>query len=272
MWKPEDNLISSEDLHGLLGNPQLVIADSRSDLLDKEVGFRQYRESHIPNAMFVSVDEDLADPPGRRGRHPLPSKERFADFLGRSGISNESHVVVYDGGNGMFVCRLWWMLRWLGHEKVSVLDGGFAGWQEAGFETATDIPVPKPTEFAIGTPLTRTVTAEEVLNHRGVLVDARAEDRFQGFNETMDHTAGHIPGAICSPFLKNIGSDGKFTRNPNKFEGVSKDADVICYCGSGVTATNNILAMLVSGFDEPALYPGSWSEWIEDPSRPKVPE
>lgn len=271
MWKPEDNLISVSELNSRLGESLLVVADSRCDLFDKELGFRQYRESHIPGAIFASIDEDLADPPGRRGRHPLPTKERFADFLGRSGISNESHVVVYDGGNGMFVCRLWWMLRWLGHEQVSVLDGGYSAWQEAGFETATDIPVPNPTEFTIGRPLTRTVTAEEVLNHQGVLVDARAEDRFQGQNETMDHTAGHIPGAICSPFVDNIGSDGKFTRDPKKFKDVARESDVICYCGSGVTATNNILALTLLGYPEPALYPGSWSEWIEDSSRPKIP-
>ena len=271
MWKPEDNLISVEDLKKRLGNDELVVADSRSDLFDKELGFRQYRESHIPGAIFVSVDDDLADPPGRRGRHPLPTKERFADFLGKSGISNESHVVVYDGGNAMFACRLWWMLRWLGHERVSVLDGGFAAWQEAGFDTSSDIPVPTSAHFEIGSPLTRTVTADDILPLSGILLDARTEDRFQGLNEIVDHTAGHIPGAVCSPFVDNIGSDGKFTRDPRKFESIDKDSDVICYCGSGVTATNNILALTLLGYPEPALYPGSWSEWIEDPSRPKIP-
>lgn len=271
MWKPEDNLISPEKLHGFLGKPQLVIVDSRCDLIDRDLGFRQYCESHIPGAIFASIDEDLADPPGKRGRHPLPSKERFVEFLDRSGISNDSHVVVYDGSNAMFSCRLWWMLRWVGHERVSVLDGGFAAWQAAGFQTSTDISVPSPTKFSVGDPITRMVTADEVTNHRGLLLDARTEDRFQGLNETMDHTAGHIPGAVCSPFVDNTGPDGKFTRDPGKFEGISGDADVICYCGSGVTATNNILALIVLGYDEPALYPGSWSEWIEDPDRPRIP-
>lgn len=268
MWKPEDNLISVDGLHARLGDADLRIADSRSDLLDPDLGMRQYLDSHIPGAFFVSLEKDLSDPPGSRGRHPLPTRERFVASLGQWGITNDSHVVVYDAGNAMFSCRMWWMLRWLGHERVSVLDGGFAAWLDAGYETSSDIPVPVQSTFAMGQPLTKTATADEVANHGGVLLDARTEDRFHGMNETMDHTAGHIPGAVCSPFPENLGPDGKFTRDPAKFANVAKEAKVICYCGSGVTATNNILALVVAGYDEPILYPGSWSEWIEDDTRP----
>lgn len=268
MWKPEQNLISAEELHSKLGDSSIVIADSRSDLMDPELGYRQYLDSHIPGALFVSLEEDLSDPPGARGRHPLPTKDRFVDSLCRWGVSDESHVVVYDAGNSMFACRMWWMLRWVGHPRASVLDGGFSAWCDAGFETSSDIPVPQPTSFTVRESLTRTATADDVAQHPGVLVDARTEDRFHGMNETIDHTAGHIPGAFCSPFLQNLGPDGKFTRDPSKFEGIPMHKDVICYCGSGVTATNNILAMVVAGYEEPALYPGSWSEWIEDPERP----
>ena len=160
------------------------------------------------------------------------------------------------------------MMRWLGHQRVSVLDGGIAAWNEAGFETTTDIPEFPVSEFQANEPLTKLVTADELLNFDGVLIDARARDRFRGLNETIDHTSGHIPGARCSPCSENIGNDGRFTRDPSKFSFVNNDANVVCYCGSGISANSNILAMLVSGYPEPALYPGSWSEWIEDSSRP----
>ncbi len=267
MWQPKDNLISAEQLNSRIEDSDLVVVDSRSDLKDRQLGYNQYLASHIPGAVFVSVDDDLADTPGVRGRHPLPPKDRFVDLVCKLGISNDSHVVVYDAGNSMFACRLWWMMRWVGHERVSVLDGGFDAWQAGGFAVSTDIPPAVRCTFETREPLTRTVTAEQVASHIGILLDARTSDRFHGENELMDHTAGHIPGAICSPFLDNIGPSGKFTRDPAKFSMVSKDADVICYCGSGVTATNNILALVVAGYGEPALYPGSWSEWIENSDR-----
>ena len=264
----EQYLIQAQELAESIREPDTVVVDCRHDLQDPDLGRNQYLEEHIPGAIFASLDSDLAAPPGIHGRHPLPSKSEFAETLESWGISNRSFVISYDNQTSMFACRLWWMLRWLGHNNVAVLDGGFAAWKSAGLSTSSEIPEPQTVSFSVGTQLTRTVTADEVLAHNDVLLDARAEDRFHGMNETIDHKAGHIPNAQCSPFAANVDQQGKFILNPDKFKQVAQDADIICYCGSGVSATHNVLALLLAGYSEPALYPGSWSEWIEDPTRP----
>lgn len=264
----EQFLIEADELSTLVEQNACVVVDCRAGLEDHELGFRSYLEGHIPGAVFASLETDMSDRPSSRGRHPLPERSRFASVLEGFGVSNNSEIIAYDASNSMFACRLWWMVRWLGHSRVRVLNGGFAAWSEAGLTVSTEIPKPRPASFEINPPLTRTVSADDVAGFTGLLLDARAEDRFQGRNETIDHTAGHIPGAISTPFMKNLGGADKFLENLSRFKELSRESEIICYCGSGVSATHNIMALRLAGYDEPALYPGSWSEWIEDPERP----
>ena len=270
MWAPDDNLIAVEQLASIQDDPNIVIFDCRYELTNPDAGHKLYLQGHIPNATFAYVTGDLADSPGTRGRHPLPSREKFLETVRDWGVTNDSHVVTYDQGLAIFACRLWWMFRWLGHERVSVLDGGFEAWKSAGFSQSNDGIKRSQSTFAAKPPLTHLADANEVLNHHGVLIDARAENRFRGEVEPIDHTAGHIPGAICRPSSLNLDRSLKFTRDGSRFDMVTDDAKVICYCGSGISATHNIFSIVLTGRKEPALYPGSWSEWIEDPSRPVV--
>ena len=268
MWKSEDNLISATTLKSLIGRGKVVIFDCRFDLRNIELGHQQYLAGHIPSARYISLDDDLADQPGKRGRHPLPRREDFATVLRSHGVNNDSFIVAYDDSNSIFACRLWWMVRWAGHEKIAILNGGLKSWLATGLALTTTQSDPKYGTFALKTPLTRQVEVDDVQSHQGVLIDARSTDRFHGQNENMDHTAGHIPGALCCPFSDNLDESGLFVAAGKNFEKVSKNEDIISYCGSGVTATHNILALILAGYDEPALYAGSWSEWIENPTRP----
>jgi thiosulfate/3-mercaptopyruvate sulfurtransferase len=263
---------------GLLIEPQSVtdthlVFDCRSSLADKSAGRQLYEAAHIPNARFADLEQDLSSTPGPGGRHPLPAKDDFAASLRRWGVSNHSSIVCYDQNNGAFAARMWWMMRWLGHEDVAVLNGGLDAWQSASLPL-TDEPtdIASPGSFQPGRALTREVTAEELPSDNLILIDARDRPRFLGEVEPIDPIAGHIPGAICAPFSGNL-EEGRF-RTPEslkaRFEsaGIARSANNVCYCGSGVTAAHNILAMLLAGYEEPALYPGSWSEWITDPHRP----
>ncbi len=247
------------------------VLDCRARLGDPGAGRQAYAQGHIPGAVHADLDRDLADPPGSNGRHPLPTRERWLATCRRWGLNDEDAVVTYDDVGGAFAARAWWMLRWLGHSNVAVLDGGLHAWQriQPG-PLQTESPVPAPGNFSDRTPLTRTVAAAEITpGTHSTLVDARVSARFEGQEEPIDHTAGHIPGAVCLPNGDNLTADGYFKPASElhaRFAGLSED--IICYCGSGVTAAHNILAMVSAGLPEPALYPGSWSEWIEDPSRP----
>ncbi|MYC25716.1 MAG: sulfurtransferase [Gammaproteobacteria bacterium] len=270
MWRPEDNVISVDDLVAIQDDPKTVIFDCSYELTNPDAGHKLYTQGHIPNSIFAYVTGDLAEPPGERGRHPLPTREVFLDTVRSWGVKNDSHVISYDQGLAIFACRLWWMFRWLGHEKVSVLDGGLSAWKAAGQPLSTDVNELSHSMFEPKDALTSLVDANDVLNHNGVLIDARAENRFRGEIEPIDHTAGHIPGAICRPSSKNLDESFKFTRDGSRFDVLTDDAEVICYCGSGISATHNILSIILAGHKEPSLYSGSWSEWIEDPSRPVV--
>ncbi len=270
MWRPEDNLISVDELVAIQDDPKTVIFDCSYELTNPDAGHKLYTQGHIPNSIFAYVTGDLADPPGERGRHPLPTLDEFLETVRSWGVSNDSHVISYDQGLAIFACRLWWMFRWLGHEKVSVLDGGLSAWKAAGQPLRTDVNKLSRSIFAPKAALTSLVDANDVLNHNGVLIDARAENRFQGEIEPIDHTAGHIPGAICRPSSKNLDKSFKFTRDGSRFDVLKDEEKVICYCGSGISATHNILSIILAGHKEPSLYSGSWSEWIEDPSRPVV--
>ena len=262
----------------MLIEPSEVLAshrlfDCRSSLADHEAGRRLYEAAHLPGALFADLEQDLSSTPGPGGRHPLPDRETFAETVRRWGLRNDSRIVCYDQNNGAFAARLWWMLRWLGHAEVRVLNGGLDAWREAGLPvTSEPTLVGDVGDFQAGPPLTRTRQAGELADSGCLLLDARDRPRFLGEVEPIDPVAGHIPGAICAPFADNL-NEGRFrsaAELKSRFTtlGVSPDTDVVCYCGSGVTAAHNILALLVAGFDEPALYPGSWSEWITDPERP----
>jgi len=272
-------LVSAVELKETLASGGLRVVDCRHDLARADEGRRLYEEGHIPGAVFAHLDRDLsAARNGRNGRHPLPDREVFAQVLGQWGIAAGTRVVAYDQGDSIFAARLWWMLRWMGHERVSVLDGGWRAWRAVEGPISTVVEAPPAAQFAVGTPLERTLSAEAVGALLGeahaLLIDARAPDRFEGRNETIDPVAGHIPGATNRPWQCNLDEDGAFKSKPELRAELrallaSADAsDVVLYCGSGVSACHNALALHIAGIDGARLYPGSWSEWISDPARP----
>jgi thiosulfate/3-mercaptopyruvate sulfurtransferase len=256
---------------------EVKFLDCRAKLGNPAWGREAFASGHIPGAQFADLDDDLAAQPGDGGRHPLPDFSDWIEQIREWGIGNDDQVVVYDDAGGAFAARAWWMLRWAGHAAVAVLDGGLNAWSG---ELATSTAPVTPSNFEPGTPLTRTIQASSIETSareaRGAddgatqtLVDARTEARWRGLEEPIDPIAGHIPGAACLPFQGNLDADGTFKAKTDlitRFAGL--DDPIVCYCGSGVTAAHNVLAMRIAGRAEPYLYPGSWSEWIRDPSRP----
>jgi thiosulfate/3-mercaptopyruvate sulfurtransferase len=262
----------------------LVDVDSVADdavLLDTRLaltgppGRRRYDAGHLPGAAYVDLDDELADPPGPGGRHPLPSTTRFIAAMRRAGVSGTSTVVAYDDGPATAAARLWWLLRDHGHDAVLVLDGGLAAWVASGRPVSTQPVLPAVGDFT-GTPGHLPVVDDEqaaVLPQAGVLLDVRAPERFRGESEPIDPVAGHIPGAVNAPLADVTGPDRRFLpaealRARFAGLGVHDGTPVGAYCGSGVTVCQTLLALRLAGFDEAALYPGSWSGWITDPSRP----
>jgi len=271
-------LIDVATLRAHLDDPSWRIFDCRFSLADPKAGRSAYLAGHIPGALHADIDEHLSGPrvPGVTGRHPLPDRAAWIAQVEAWGISPDTQVVAYDDSGGAFAARLWWMLRWIGHAAVAVLDGGWRAWVDAGLPVTQALPpapVPSRTDYARRAPLTRVVTADEVDGRRQLLLDARDRARFRGEVEPIDPVAGHIPSARCAPSSENLDERGFFKPTDElrrRFEALVADAagkDVVCYCGSGITAAHNILALRHAGFDEPALYAGSWSEWINDPSR-----
>jgi thiosulfate/3-mercaptopyruvate sulfurtransferase len=266
-------LIQVEQLFTRTDLPGQVILDCRFDLQAPNKGLEQYREGHIPGALYADLAEQLSGPcvPGQTGRHPLPSVERWQATLRQWGIEPQSQVVVYDQGNGMFAARAWWMLKWAGIDKVQLLDGGLARWQQLGGDCARLVPVPQPSEIQITPRADWTISAQELADRDAstLVLDARALARYRGDIEPLDTQAGHIPGAMNADFNKNLAADGRFLSSAElaqRFAGLP-NAALVCYCGSGVTACHNLLALCESGRLMPTLYPGSWSEWITDPQR-----
>ena len=262
-------LIDVEALRKLYGQARLI--DCRASLGDPGYGRRAHRQGHLPGAQHGDLDQDFAAPPGLSGRHPLPDRVALAERFAAWGVNDNDQLVFYDDAGGAFAGRGWWLARWCGHEAAAVLDGGLGAWPEA---LTTAAVTPERGNFSLRPPLTRTIGAAEIEAGRFglTLIDARARPRFDGLEEPIDPVAGHIPGAHCRPFQGNLGADGRFLPAPQlreRFAGLAENP--VCYCGSGVTAAHNVLAMRVAGFDEPALYPGSWSEWISDPQRPVAP-
>lgn len=270
---PHTTLIAPEALQGLT---DVLVLDCSFDLADPEAGARAYAAGHIPGAHYLHLDRDLCGPKtdaaGRfLGRHPLPSREDFAARVQTLGLRAGQQVVAYDRSGGMYAARLWWMLRWLGHAEVAVLDGAWPGpW------TTELPPQPTPGNWQAAAPLGGTIDADALAAQLGRvrLIDARAGERFRGEVEPLDKQAGHIPGASNRFFRNNLGPDERFKPAAElraEFEALLapfSDDDVIHQCGSGVTACHNQLAMVHAGLAPGRLYPGSWSEWSADPSRP----
>ncbi len=271
-------LIGAHELAQRISDPGWRIFDCRHDLANPEFGRAAYARGHLPGAQFLHLDEDLSGPlTGANGRHPLPDPAVLAEKLARCGVSNDTQVVAYDDAGGMFAARLWWLLRWLGHHRVAVLDGGLHAWGKAA-QVLTTVAAPvAPARFEIALqPLA--VDADFVHRHLDdpamILIDARSPDRFRGENETLDPVAGHIPGAVNRFFRDNLTPGGTFKQASVLREEYGtllngRDAHrVVHQCGSGVTACHNVLAMEAAGLAGSRLYAGSWSEWCADPSRP----
>lgn len=295
---PHPPLLSAAGLQTLIASGvPLMVFDCSFNLTQPGDGAQQYAQAHIPGAVYANLDTDLsarhgvpgatgtitaqeADMPASGGRHPLPSRERFAAWLSSVGFANNMQAVVYDRQGANYCGRLWWMLKWAGHDAVAVLDGGLQAWQAAGGPVANgEEPAHFQSNFELGDPLRALATADGVLRAlhqptQQTVVDARAGARYRGETEPLDPVAGHIPGALNRPFAENIGTDGLFKpaavlraefdallagRNP---------ATVVHQCGSGVSAIPNMLAMEIAGLGKTALFAGSWSEWCSDPSRP----
>lgn len=276
-------LIRVPELASHLDDANLVVIDCRFELSRPEWGEQAFAAGHIPGALYAHLDRDLSGPrtPGS-GRHPLPDPVVLAGTFGRFGIDGEAQVVAYDQGPGAYAARLWWLLRWLGHTRVAVLDGGFAAWERARQPVSTTAAARPPRRFAARVNRGWAVTTETIAaalasgalaRAEPLLIDARGADRFAGENETIDPVAGHIPGAHNHPFAGNLDALGQF-RSPDELRRAwtaslrgRPPAAMVAMCGSGVTACHNLLALEVAGLPGARLYAGSWSEWIRDPAR-----
>ncbi|MDR3481009.1 MAG: sulfurtransferase [Burkholderiaceae bacterium] len=278
---PHTPLIAAAELAQNTSKQNWIVIDCRHDLANPDAGRVAYAAGHIPGAQFAHLDIDLSDkspgPNGEfRGRHPLPERAKFIETLRRWGIDDDTQVVAYDAQGGMFAARLWWMLRWVGHDAVAVLDGGIGAWSALGLALSTEVVEKAPGSLRERASLVTTVSAADLLANIEkpalTVVDARAPDRYRGENETLDPVGGHIPGAKNRFFKDNLQADGKF-KPAEQLRAelgaiVGNPASSVMQCGSGVTACHNLLALEVAGLSGAALYPGSWSEWCANPARP----
>ena len=277
-------IINCADLAGYDQHPDWRIIDCRFALSDTELGRHEYRQAHIPGAIYAHLDEDLSGPiiPGKTSRHPLPDVERLVDTFSGWGIDSSVQVIAYDNGPGMIAARLWWMLRWLGHDRVAVLDGGWPAWLAAGYDTSDSVGEVAKRKFIA------TIRHEMLVDAAGVmdiietdnyrLLDSRAAARYRGEVEPLDPIAGHIPSAVSAPYEDNLDEDQRLLaprilrERFQELAGDIHDKKTVFYCGSGVSACQNLLAWHHAGCGEAILYAGSWSEWITDPNRPIVNE
>lgn len=277
---PFSTLISPKDLAARLGDPRRMIVDCRFSLANPGLGRELFKTSHIPGSLYAHLDEDLSGPAirGVTGRHPLPPIARFAETLSAWGVDAATQIVAYDDAGGAYAARLWWLLRWLGHEAAALLDGGWQAWLAEGLPVTADPPTLTPRQFHPRPHPDMVVSTEEVNRMRADplarVFDSRTADRYRGENETIDPVAGHIPGAVSAPYPDTLGPDGRFLPPAAlraRFEallGPVPPENAAFYCGSGVSAAVNLLALALAGLGDAKLYAGSWSEWITDPSLP----
>lgn len=271
------NLIQADELLSLAGHPALRIVDVRFDLADPDVGRRRYRDGHLPGAVYLHLDDDLSGPlrpDGIGGRHPLPDPDALARRLSEVGIGDEHDVVAYDDAGGAFAARAWWLLRWIGHERVRVLDGGVEAWRAAGGELARHARSWPRARHGARPDASMVASAETVAarleDPATRIVDARAAERYRGEIEPLDRKAGHVPGALSLPFAGNL-AGGRFLAPEAlraRYEVLDGADEVVVYCGSGVTAAHDALAIEEAGLGMPTLYAGSWSDWS---SRDEMP-
>lgn len=272
-------LVSTEWLAAHLAEPSVRVVDVRWSLLERDKGRNAYLQGHIPGAVFLDVDRDLASPPGKGpGRHPLPRPEAFAASMSRAGIGADTDVVAYDFGDASTAARLWWLLRYFGHARVSVLDGGIARWSAGGHPTESTVPSVPPRTFVPAPRPAMRIDADDLerlrTDPRALLIDSRAPERYEGRTEPIDPIAGHIPGAKNHPYPTNVRSpdDPRFKEAASlrdEFErlGANRVERVVCYCGSGINACQNLLALQLAGVGGGLLYEGSWSDWCSVPTR-----
>lgn len=280
---PFETLVTTSDLAQNLANPNWIVVDCRFSLADTERGATHYAQGHVPGSIYAHLDHDLSGPvlPGKSGRHPLPSVDETVRLFSSWGVTGESQVVVLDDMGGAIAGRLWWMFKWLGHDAAAVLDGGWLRWVTEGRPASQEPPRPTVARNSTFSPLIspeRICSAEEVealrLDPEHKLLDAREEIRFRGESEPIDTVAGRIPGAISAPFAMNMTPEGIFKSVSelrayySRLLGAVPIENVVCYCGSGVTAAHDLLALAHAGFGLGRMYAGSWSEWISDPTRP----
>ncbi len=272
-------LVAAADVIAHLGDPAWRVFDCRHDLQNTDYGANAYAKGHIPGALFLHLDRDLSGAKdGHNGRHPLPDPVVFAARMGACGVGPDTQVVAYDNEGGIFASRLWWLLRWLGHDQVALLDGGLPAWRRAKQPLVTEVPVVVPATLPIHRQALA-VDADFVVKHLRspamLLLDARAPERFSGEEETLDPVGGHIPGAINRFYFDNLDDTGCYFKPADElradFDAILAGRDpasVVQQCGSGVTACHNLLAMEIAGLNGSKLYPGSWSEWCAAPGRP----
>jgi thiosulfate/3-mercaptopyruvate sulfurtransferase len=276
-----ETLLSVEELKGLMheASSNLVVVDCRFSLADAEWGRSEYALGNIPGAIYAHLNEDLSGPilPGVTGRHPLPNPEQFHQWVEMHGITNDSQIIAYDQGGGGVASGLWWLMRWLGHDTVAVLDGGWAAWKKAGMPAEEKVHVPARGNFTVTLRNELIIEAGLVgqwaCDGKHVVIDSREARRYDGIEEPIDPVAGHIPGAMNKPFGENINADGTWKpvealrQRFTPLLETNSCEEIAFYCGSGVTACHNLLAFKHAGFGDARLYPGSWSEWITDEKR-----
>ena len=268
-------LIDAPVLAEQIAEGNIVVLDCRFVLTDTEAGFKQYRQAHLPGAHYAHLDNDLSSPiiEGESGRHPLPSQSAFLQKLISWGVNDNTQIVCYDDAGGAIAARAWWLCLWVGHQACAVLNGGFDAWTMQHLPLSTEQQAPSRGSAAARPTLTRVIQAEQALEGDRLLIDARAAERFSGEVEPLDKKAGHIPGALNLPFTGNLDADGFFLSSEAlqaRFAAIQNEHSgkkITHYCGSGVTAAHNILAMMHAHLGMSELYAGSWSEWVQDPSR-----
>ena len=274
-----DTLVALETLAQHLDDPDWAVVDCRFDLADHAAGEQAYRQAHIPGAAYAHMEDVLSGSiTAQTGRHPLPDPQALCRWLGGHGIGKQTQVVVYDSSGGAMAVRLWWLMRWLGHEKVALLDGGWPAWQSAGMPTQNELPDFEQTQFIGQANAAMVLSTAQIADALGsdqwTLLDARTAERYRGEQEPIDPVAGRIPGALNLPLQQHLDASGRFKSAEALREmylallGDTPAEQVVAMCGSGVTACHNLLAMQIAGLPGARLYAGSWSEWIRDPQRP----